>query len=94
MEKFFLAYRGKRVNIHSSAHFSTGLSLGDALALPSQHGLWNRCHRTIGIDTPVIFQGAAEIRPICIEDDVWIGDDAVIFPGVRAGQSVVLAQAA
>ena len=91
MGKFFLTYRGKRVNIHSSAHFSTGLSLGDALALPSQHGLWNRCHRTIGIDTPVIFQGAAEIRPICIED---VGDDAVILLGARVGQGVVLARAA
>lgn len=94
MEKFFLTYRGKRVNIHSSAHFSTGLSLGDALALRSQHGLWNRCHRTIGMDTLVIFQGAAEIRPICIEDDVWIGDDVVILLGARVGQGVVLARAA
>lgn len=46
------------------------------------------------MDTLVIFQGAAEIRPICIEDDVWIGDDVVILLGARVGQGVVLARAA
>lgn len=43
------------------------------------------------MDTLVIFQGAAEIRPICIED---VGDDAVILLGARVGQGVVLARAA
>ena len=38
----------------------------------------------------MIFQGFAEIRPICIEDDVWIGDNVIILPGVHVGQGAIL----
>jgi acetyltransferase-like isoleucine patch superfamily enzyme/acyl carrier protein len=32
-----------------------------------------------------------DVRPICIQDNVWIGTNAVIFPGVTVGEGSVVA---
>lgn len=106
--KIILTHCGKQVNIHSSAHFSSALSLGDRSGLGDHNMVYgtvtigdnvmigadvkffSRNHRTTDVDTPMIFQGFAEIRPICIEDDVWIGDNVIILPGVHVGQGAIL----
>jgi maltose O-acetyltransferase len=35
-------------------------------------------------------QGAAEVAPVTIEDDVWIGMATIILPGVTIGTGAVI----
>ncbi|WP_309545848.1 CatB-related O-acetyltransferase [Paracoccus thiocyanatus] len=76
---------GRRVSIGAAAHDMTGLTTSPRLAKRGQDGtctaselerIGARPHR---IDMPTI-----------IESDVWIGDGAVIFPGVRIGTGAVI----
>lgn len=46
-------------------------------------------HRFDRVDVPMMFQGSSE-RGIFIEDDVWIGANAVITDGVRIGKGAVV----
>lgn len=36
------------------------------------------------------FSGAGTPRPVVVEDNVWIGFDAVILPGVRVGRGAII----
>jgi len=41
-----------------------------------------------------VTQGEDTARPPIIEDDVWIGRNAVVMPGVRIGQGSIVAAGA
>ncbi|MBE7081631.1 MAG: maltose O-acetyltransferase [Clostridiales bacterium] len=47
-------------------------------------------HCTSNPDIPMREQGMAEIKPITIEDDVWIGARVVVLPGVTIGKGSVI----
>ncbi len=48
-------------------------------------------HRFDRIDIPIAQQGYYESKDVVIEDDVWIGANVVILPGVRVGRHSVIA---
>ena len=56
------------------------------------HGGYGRDHH----DSPQVPPAERPLRhaPVAIEDDVWIGEFAVILPGVRIGRGAVVAAAA
>jgi len=41
-------------------------------------------------DIPINQQGATEIQPVTIGDDVWIGQRAIIKPGVTVGNHAII----
>ena len=41
--------------------------------------------------SPIIFSGQPAIKQTIIEDDVWIGQRALIKPGVRIGEGAIVA---
>lgn len=49
-----------------------------------------RNHRFDDPDRPIGAQGYTEIRPVVIQDDVWIGARAIILPGVTVGRGAVV----
>lgn len=50
-------------------------------------------HRFDRKDVPIDEQGV-ETRPVTIDDDVWIGANAVVLPGVHIGRHAVVAAGA
>jgi len=50
-------------------------------------------HIFADVDTTIISQGI-EVRPVVIEDDVWIGHGATVLKGVRIGRGAVVAAGA
>lgn len=51
-------------------------------------------HQTARTDIPMIQQGYTAIKPVVIEDDVWIGARVTILGGVTVGKGSVLAAGA
>lgn len=47
----------------------------------------HNCDRT---DIPMCFQGEAEKKPVTIDDDVWIGTNAIILPGVSIARGTIV----
>lgn len=42
------------------------------------------------VDVPMWRQGFTEVRPVVIEDDVWIGARVTLLPGVHIGRGSVI----
>jgi acetyltransferase-like isoleucine patch superfamily enzyme len=45
-------------------------------------------------DIPMIFQGETTDRKVFIEDDVWLGRNVLVMPGVRIGKGSIVAAGA
>jgi serine acetyltransferase len=46
------------------------------------------------VDEPYVKEHLIETAPVVIEDDVWLGTNAVVLPGVRVGRGAVVAAGA
>jgi len=54
----------------------------------------NYGHNTGRTDVPMIDQGIRTYQQTMIEDDVWIGVQAIILPGIRIGKGAIVAAGA
>jgi len=52
--------------------------------------IWTMGHAFDRTDIPINQQGATEIQPVTIGDDVWIGQRAIIKPGVTVGNHAII----
>ena len=70
--------------------FIQGAYIGNYVMIAPNVSILNSLHNHDRIDIPMIFQGEAQgINPI-IEDDVWIGRDALILPGIKIGTGSIV----
>jgi acetyltransferase-like isoleucine patch superfamily enzyme len=63
--------------------------IGNTVAIGPGTKIWSNNHRFENPDVPIVEQGL-EMLPVDIEDDVWIGADCIIKPGVRIGKGSVI----
>lgn len=47
-------------------------------------------HEFSSVDVPMIRQGHAAPKPVIIGNDVWIGAQAIILPGVTVGDGAIV----
>lgn len=52
--------------------------------------IFSKNHAFDRIDIPMNMQGMSEERPVMIEDDVWIGANVVILPGVTVSKGAIV----
>lgn len=52
--------------------------------------IYTRNHRIDRLDIPMCEQGETEEVPVIIGDDVWIGSNVIVLPGVRIGNHSVI----
>lgn len=52
--------------------------------------IWTISHAFSRTDIPINQQGATEIQPVTIGDDVWLGQRAIIKPGVTVGNHAII----
>tara|TARA_B100000749_G_C18190003_1_gene367510 strand:- start:338 stop:640 length:303 start_codon:yes stop_codon:yes gene_type:complete len=66
------------------------ICIGDDVLIGSGVHLYSSNHRFDQRDTPIASQGYSPSEDLVIENDVWIGANAIILPGVRVGQHSVI----
>jgi acetyltransferase-like isoleucine patch superfamily enzyme len=71
---------GKRITIGRSCNISGATMIFDSNGHPSDPVL-----RRNRVPPP-----SDEVRPVSIADDVWIGKNCLIFPGVRIGEAAIV----
>lgn len=78
---------GQRSLIHG------GVSLGSHVIMGPDVKIYARNHRTDDLTVPIQLQGKVQ-KHTTIGDDVWIGANVVVLPGVVVGDHAVLAAGA
>lgn len=66
------------------------IEIGNYVMMGPDVKIYTRNHETGTSETPMVFQGAQEERPVVIDDDVWIAANVVILPGVHIGRGAIL----
>jgi maltose O-acetyltransferase len=61
---------------------------------PNVNILWGRVHQHHRTDVPMVLQGEEYKGKVIIEDDVWIGINAIVAAGVQIGRGAVIAAGA
>jgi maltose O-acetyltransferase len=81
---------GDRSGIGINAEVYPYVTIGNDVMMAPDVLLITENHRFDDISVPMNRQGYSGYREIVIEDDVWIGQRAVILPGVRLGKGCVV----
>lgn len=79
---------GSRVNRDCFLDIRGPLEIGEHVSISPEVAILTASH---GVNDPAF---RVEIRPVVIEDHVWIGTRAMILPGVRLGRGSVVAAGA
>lgn len=66
-----------------------GVRIGDWVGLGPDVKVWSVNHRFDDPDKPWLLQGWKR-DPVVIEDDVWLGANAFVMPGVTIGKGAVV----
>lgn len=81
---------GKHCHINENV-FIQGCSIGNYVMIAPNVAILNSTHNYNDINIPMILQGERKgINPI-VEDDVWIGRNAIIMPGVIIKKGSIVA---
>lgn len=84
---------GENVSVNPYACLSGKVKIGNGVRIASHVSIVGFNHSFDDLDTP-IFRQPLTSKGIAIEDDVWIGANAVILDGVRIGAGTIIAAGA
>jgi acetyltransferase-like isoleucine patch superfamily enzyme len=77
--------------ISSGAYICPGVELGKYVIFGPQVAITGGDHRYDIPGCPIYFSGRAELPRTIIEDDVWVGQRAILKAGVRIGRGAIVA---
>jgi maltose O-acetyltransferase len=80
---------GERCQINQNTQVKTAIIGNDVMIAPGVV-LLDRVHCTDQVDIPMTQQGVSERTPVVIENDVWIGQNAILMPGVHVGKGAIV----
>ena len=80
---------GKYCQINEDV-FIQGAKIGSHVMIAPNVSIISKSHNIDSIDIPMSIQGETMEKLPIIEDDVWIGRNAVIMPGVRIGKGAII----
>ena len=69
---------------------SDGITIGNNVMMGPYCIIITSDHATDNLEIPMCQQGFTEVKPVVIEDDVWIGARVIILKGVKIGKGSVI----
>lgn len=70
--------------------YVSGAIIGNHVMMGPNCCIYSFNHRHDRIDVTMDVQGAEEERIVRIDDDVWIGSNVIILPGVKIGKGSII----
>lgn len=81
---------GDNVVINEGVRIRKGCSIGSFVELAPGVTLLTQNHEFNDINVPITNQGVSELKGIVIEDDVWVGTNAIVLPGITLSKGTVI----
>jgi len=85
---------GRRSGLGVACRVGGPLEIGDDVMMAPGVVILTQNHRFDDLDVPMMDQGYVAGGAVVIEDDVWIGTNAIILPGRRLGKGSIVAAGA
>lgn len=89
-----VVHLGDRSGIGINCSLKGPVRIGSDVMMGPEVVIFTTDHQFASTDRPMREQGMAQARAVTIEDDVWIGQRALILPGVTIGTGSVVAAGA
>ncbi|MCP4501008.1 MAG: antibiotic acetyltransferase [Deltaproteobacteria bacterium] len=80
--------------VAENCRISAGVTVGSYVMFAAGAAVVGDDHRIDVVGTPMIFSPRPEVRPTIIEDDVWLGRNALVMTGNTVGRGAVIAAGA
>jgi maltose O-acetyltransferase len=77
------------INHHVNLSGPGGLDIGNFVMIGSNCNILTSNHNFDRYDLAMIYQGT-KLDKVVIEDDVWLGTNVVVLPGVRIGRGAII----
>ncbi|EGM78113.1 acyltransferase family protein [Rheinheimera sp. A13L] len=86
---------GKNIKMGSGCRINENVylekvTLGNDVLIAPHVSILSRMHAFDRTDVPISQQGYSEELEVTISDDVWIGRNAVVLPGVTIGRGAIV----
>jgi maltose O-acetyltransferase len=81
---------GDNSGVGINAQLSMGVKIGSNVMMAPEVVIITSNHAHTKIDIPMIFQGSEGFKEVIIEDDVWIGQRAIVLPGVSLKKGTIV----
>lgn len=72
------------------ARISGKVNIGRHVMMGPNVIIWTRNHAYDRTNIPMALQGFEDFKTVYIGDDVWIGLNVVIYPGVKIGEGAII----
>lgn len=84
---------GSGCRINENVHLEK-VTLGNDVLIAPNVSILSRMHEFSRTDLPMSMQGYKEEEQVTIHDDVWLGRNVVVLPGVTIGKGAIVAAGA
>ena len=81
---------GEDSDIGPNAYLHGTIFIGNHVLMGRDVKIITSNHCSKSTEIPIKHQGWTDIRPVVIGDDVWIGSNVIILPGVHIGRGAIL----
>lgn len=81
---------GNYSGIGENAYIQGETHIGDYVMMAKNVRIFTRNHNFSRLDIPMSKQGTQKEKPVVIGNDVWIGDSAILLPGAKIGNGVII----
>lgn len=83
-------YIGDNSGIGSNSKIMPKVKIGENVMMGPNCFICTQNHKFDDITTPMRKQGSDDYQPVTIGDDVWIGQNVIILPGVEIGSGSII----
>ena len=81
---------GKHCRINEHVFLQGSVQIGDYVMIAPYVTIHSSTHVYNDIHTPMVLGGLTEANTVIIDDDVWIGKNVVVLPGVKIGKGSII----
>ena len=74
--------------------FIQGANIGDNVLIAPNCSLLSVSHIHKDKEIPIVFQGETDPNPPILKDNVWLGRNVIVLPGVTIGEGAIVAAGA
>lgn len=80
---------GQNTQINEDVYIQSAI-IGDYVLIAQNVAILSVTHNFNRLDIPIRLQGSEKSKPVTIENNVWIGRNAVIMPGLILGEGSII----